>query len=178
MNTDKNKEKRKQRRKQTAEDFTPLWLVDEMLDKLEEHSPDTFTDEEKTYLDPACGNGNILIQVIKRKLKYNSPIQAVSTIYGCDIQLDNIQECRLRILKVIVKYKKIKLTTSDYCEIIKQLVKNIVWTPIAKYKNGSLDYLDEKINAKPFSNYYSNDKCKKILDKIKRENKLKEIAIE
>ena len=136
--------KRKARKKQTAEFFTPLWLVDQMLDKLEEYSPDTFTDVEKTYLDPACGNGNILIQVLKRKLKHAHPVQAISTVYGCDIQKDNIQECRLRLFKVITKHKTAKLTRQEYIEIIKQLAKNIVCTPLSKYPNGSLDYLEEK----------------------------------
>ena len=134
-------EKRRARRKQSAEDFTPAWLVNQMLDKLEHYSPDIFSDPDKTFLDPAAGNGNMLIEVLKRKLKHATPLQAVSTIYGCDIFLDNAVECRLRLLKVVGKYRKEKQTKQQCVEIVKILARNIVHTPLDKYPNGSLDYL-------------------------------------
>lgn len=59
--------RRKNRQKQTAEIFTPPYLVNEMLDKLTEYGPEIW-EEGKTFIDPACGNGNFLIEVLKRKL--------------------------------------------------------------------------------------------------------------
>ena len=50
-------ETRKARQKQTAEIFTPDYLVNEMLDQL----PKTVWEENKTFCDPACGNGQFLI---------------------------------------------------------------------------------------------------------------------
>lgn len=44
--------KRKARRKQTAEEFTPLSLVNEMLDKL---PPEVFQDPSKTFCDNSAG---------------------------------------------------------------------------------------------------------------------------
>lgn len=122
---------RQLRKKQTAEDFTPDSLTGEILDKLQFYAPETFTDETKTFLDPACGNGNLLVQVLKRKIQNgHSPLQALSTIYGCDIMEDNILECRERLLQ---------LTDGEARE---QLIVNrqIRWTPLHLYPKGSLDY--------------------------------------
>ena len=125
-----------ERKGKTAEDFTPSWLVNQMLDKLIHYAPNYFTDPTKTFLDPAAGNGNMLVEVLKRKLANNhSPLQALNTTYGCDIMKDNIQECRERLLN-IVKDNGHTITF----EMAKAVVRNIVWTPLCHYQNGSLDY--------------------------------------
>jgi hypothetical protein len=134
-----NYERRKKRKKQTAEDFTPLFLINEMLDKL----PEEVWEEDKTCCDPACGNGNMLVEVLKRKLKKgHDPLRALQTIYGVDIMSDNIKECRLRLLKLVSKYAEITI------EYIKVVYDNIVFTsttptimhPKGRYPNGALDY--------------------------------------
>ena len=119
---------RQLRKKQTAEDFTPPKLTNEILDKLEEYSPESFL-PDKTFLDPACGNGNLLVEVIKRKiLKGHNPLEALKTLYGCDIMEDNIHECRERLLQ---------LTDGEGKEIVD---RQILWTPLHLYPKGSLDY--------------------------------------
>jgi hypothetical protein len=140
MLAQKNKKIRKERERQTAEIFTPLSLVNEMLDKLEFYAPENFTDPTKTFIDPACGNGNFLIEILKRKLKHTAPAQAVSTIYGVDIMIENIIECRIRLLKVIKEHIK-EVQEEEWIKIIGHLVKNIVHTPLDKYPKGALDYL-------------------------------------
>jgi type I restriction-modification system DNA methylase subunit len=88
----------KDRIKQFGEVFTPLPLVDEILDKL---PPELFKDPEKTFLDPCCGNGNFLVCVLQRKLDNGStPTEALMTIYGVEIQGDNVEECRERLLEI------------------------------------------------------------------------------
>lgn len=88
--------KSKNRIKQTGEVFTPDWLVKEVIDK----SPlDLWTNPAKTMIDPACGSGNFLVEMYKKKIANgSSPLQALQTIYGVDIMPDNIQECRKRLL--------------------------------------------------------------------------------
>jgi len=94
--------KSKKRVKNQGEVFTPEWLVDEMLDKLPQS---LFQDPTKTYLDPACGNGNILIRVLRRKIDNGSaPLQALQTTFGVDIMPDNVQECRKRLFSVAFEY--------------------------------------------------------------------------
>jgi len=109
--------KTKKRIKATGEVFTPDWLVNEMLDKL---PPDLFTDPTRTFIDPACGNGNILVEVIRRKIENGStPYQALSTTYGVDIMEDNIAECRRRVF--IVAYE---LNNNQHDKSWKEPLKN------------------------------------------------------
>lgn len=129
---DPNIEKlREKRRKQTAEVFTPDSLVQEMLDKL----PKEVWKENKTFCDPACGNGQFLIWVLRRKIeKGHKPLDALKNIYGADIMKDNIRECRLRLLKVISDHEKIKE------EHVHFIFQNIVWINSRTHPEGSLNY--------------------------------------
>ena len=95
----------KSRTKETGEVFTPTPLVQEMLDKLPE---EVFTDPTKTFLDPSCGDGQFLAEVLIRKLENNIPYdQALYTIYGVDLMADNIKLCRDRILCNQEQYRHI-----------------------------------------------------------------------
>jgi hypothetical protein len=106
-------ETRAARVKQTAEVFTPPKLVNEMLDKL----PVKMWEENKTFLDPACGNGEFLIWALIRKLQAGHKLlDALKTIYGVELMPDNVLECRVRLLKII-SYFQPKIT-SDYINII------------------------------------------------------------
>ena len=68
---------------------------------------------DSRFLEPACGNGNFLTAILKRKLselrrKYkNSPydyekqaIVAIGSLYGVDIMRDNVEECRERLFSI------------------------------------------------------------------------------
>jgi hypothetical protein len=89
----------KLRIKQTAEVFTPQYLVLEMLDKLEMENPELFTDTTKTFIDNSCGDGEFLGEVVIRKMERSdcSLLQALSTTYGVDLMEDNISECKNRL---------------------------------------------------------------------------------
>lgn len=90
--------KSKERVKSLGEVFTPIELVENMLDRL---PLELWADPSKTFCDPSCGNGNFLVAVLKRKLKAKHTVrQALSSVYGVDIMLDNVEECRERLLKV------------------------------------------------------------------------------
>lgn len=93
--------------KDLGEVFTPSELVNSMLSKLPK---ELWKDETKTFIDPACGNGNFLVEVVKRKIKAGSnKWQALSTTYGVDIMEDNVLECRERLLQVAdVKQKRFR----------------------------------------------------------------------
>ena len=87
-----------ERKKALGEVFTPPELVKIMLDKLPD---EVWSDTSKTFCDPAgCGNGNFLVEVIKRKIEAGlTPARALNTTFGIDIMQDNIDECRERLLK-------------------------------------------------------------------------------
>ena len=89
-------ERDKLRTKATGEVFTPTPLVQEILDQLPQES---FTDPTKTFLDPSCGDGQFLSEVLIRKLEHDIPFeQALSTIYGVDLMPDNVKICQDRLL--------------------------------------------------------------------------------
>lgn len=88
-----------ERIKKTGEVFTPTALVKDILNELEESDSSIFSDVSKTVIDPCCGNGQFLSEVLIRKLQNNISFEnALSTIYGIDIMLDNIDICRNRLL--------------------------------------------------------------------------------
>jgi type I restriction-modification system DNA methylase subunit len=91
-----NVERDKLRIKQNGEIFTPTDLVQEILDTLD---PTLFTDPTKTFLDPTCGDGQFLGEVLIRKMENGIDFEtALSTIYGVDLMEDNVELCRERLL--------------------------------------------------------------------------------
>lgn len=94
-----------------GEVFTPAWVVEAMLDLLEEES---FRIESR-ILEPACGSGNFLVGALVRKLKTvnaryaGSPFElrhngllALMNIYGIELLEDNLQECKENLLEVFL----------------------------------------------------------------------------
>lgn len=99
----------RQRVAERGEVFTAEREVNAMLDLVANEClrPDS------RFLEPACGNGNFLTAILKRKLselrrKYkNSPydyekqaIVAIGSLYGVDIMRDNVEECRERLFSI------------------------------------------------------------------------------
>ncbi len=89
----------KLRVKETAEVFTPTQLVQEMLDKLEESNLELFQNPNKTFLDPSCGDGQFLSEVVIRKMERSGCTleQALSTTYGVELMEDNVKLCKERL---------------------------------------------------------------------------------
>ena len=85
--------------KETAEVFTPTWLVQQILDDLEKQNPKLFNNWEETYMDNSCGDGQILSEIVIRKMERSgcSLEQALSSIYGVELMEDNIKLCRIRL---------------------------------------------------------------------------------
>lgn len=89
-------ERDKLRVKATGEVFTPTELVREILEQM---PIEQFQDPTKTFLDNSCGDGQFLGEVLIRKMENGSTFeQALSTIYGVDIMIDNVDLCRERLL--------------------------------------------------------------------------------
>ena len=101
--------KSKERVSQRGEVFTAEREVNAMLDLVANEClrPDS------RFLEPACGDGNFLSAILKRKLaelrrKYKkSPrdyeklsIVAIGSLYGVDIMNDNVEACRKRLFSI------------------------------------------------------------------------------
>jgi type I restriction-modification system DNA methylase subunit len=93
------------RTKRTGEVFTPTALVQEML----AHIPaENFADSTKTILDPSCGNGQFLSEVLISKLENGIDFAtALGSIYGVDIMQDNVETCKERLLCGLEQYRHI-----------------------------------------------------------------------
>jgi hypothetical protein len=85
--------------KVTAEIFTKTELVIEILDKIELTQPDIFINQDKTFIDNSCGDGQFLSEVVIRKIERSgcSLKQALKTTYGVELMEDNVIECRKRL---------------------------------------------------------------------------------
>lgn len=91
--------------KATGEVFTPTPLVQEVLDNLDQS---LFKDPTKTFIDPACGDGQFLSEVVIRKLENGLTLeQALSTTYGVDLMPDNVVLTRDRLLCGHEEYRHI-----------------------------------------------------------------------
>ena len=114
-------ERDKLRVKETAEVFTPTLLVQEILNNLPQ---ELFEDVSKTFLDPSCGDGQFLSEVVIRKMERSesSLEEALSTTYGVDIMEDNIKLCKERLAG-----------PNPTKEVLDILDKNIVCADALKY---------------------------------------------
>ncbi len=106
--------KSKKRVADHGEVFTPPWLVEAMLDLVKD---ETYRIDSR-FLEPACGSGNFLIPILKRKLaavelkfgkaadfeKHHYALLALMCIYGIELLADNIAECRANMLEVLADY--------------------------------------------------------------------------
>ena len=93
--------KSQERVRKFAEVFTPDWLVRKMVDLL----PEEAFEAGKTVLEPACGEGAFLADILKRKFSRVKPgsdeaFLALSSLYGVEIQADNVAACRRRLLDI------------------------------------------------------------------------------
>ena len=79
-----------------GEVYTPMWVVKKMCDMLGDEKTEAWAVLDKTFLEPACGNGNFLVEIFERKLKLCRDVQdgllALRCIYGIDILQDNVEE--------------------------------------------------------------------------------------
>lgn len=86
--------KSKKRVKEHGEVFTAEREVKAMCDLI--------PDWKGNVLEPACGNGNFLVEIARRKLEAGmTPEEAASTIFGIDILPDNVEEARARLLEIL-----------------------------------------------------------------------------
>lgn len=127
-----------------GEVFTPGWLVDAMLDLVKDESERI----DSRFLEPACGSGNFLVQVLQRKLaavelKYGKSdferrhyaLYALMCIYGIELLEDNIAECRENLLDILADYLEID-ESDDLCRAaLHVLSQNLVHGDALKMLN-------------------------------------------
>lgn len=105
--------KSKQRVADHGEVFTPEWMVRDMLDLVKEESERI----DARVLEPACGEGAFLQEVLRRKLatvqarygksefeRRHYALLALMSIYGIELLADNAQVCRENLLGIFASF--------------------------------------------------------------------------
>ena len=105
--------KSRQRVAERGEVFTAEREVNAMLDLVKQETERI----DSRFLEPACGNGNFLVEILRRKLEvvrrqYQKQLGelelqatiALSSIYGVDIMQDNVEECCQRLLDIVCRW--------------------------------------------------------------------------
>jgi hypothetical protein len=127
--------KSKQRVADHGEVFTPAWLVEAMLNLVKDESERI----DSRFLEPACGSGNFLVQILRRKLaavemKYSQSdferrhyaLLALMCIYGIELLTDNIAECRANLLEIFAEYLSLDPSDDFYLAGFYVLSQNLV----------------------------------------------------
>ena len=127
--------KSKQRVADHGEVFTPAWMVEAMLDLVKDET-ERF---DSRFLEPACGSGNFLVQILRRKLaavelKYGKSdferksyaLLALMCIYGIELLTDNIAECRANVLEIFAEYLNLDESDELYRAASYVLSQNLV----------------------------------------------------
>lgn len=130
----------KQRVVDHGEVFTNPREVNAMLDLVKQETERI----DSRFLEPACGTGNFLAEVMERKLRVvrrdyiNSQLAyeryavlAVSSVYGIDILQDNVEACRERLFGIVDReYSELYKndTKEDFRRTVRYILAcNIVW---------------------------------------------------
>lgn len=127
--------KSKQRVADHGEVFTPAWMVEAMLDLVKAETERI----DSRFLEPACGSGNFLVQIVRRKLaavelKYGKSdferrhyaLLALMCIYGIELLMDNIAECRANMLEILADYLNLDESDELYRAASYVLSQNLV----------------------------------------------------
>jgi hypothetical protein len=127
--------KSKQRVADHGEVFTPAWMVEAMLDLVKDETERI----DSRFLEPACGSGNFLVQVLRRKLaaverKYGPSdferrhyaLLALMCVYGIELLPDNIAECRANLLEIFSEYLNLDPSDDFYRAAVCVLSINLI----------------------------------------------------
>ncbi len=106
--------KTRQRIRDLAEVYTHDREVNAMLDLIPDMFPAVAGGADIKFLEPACGSGNFLVEILRRKLTHVTwtrvgavgcyehwILRALASIYGVDICAENVAEAQKRILEVV-----------------------------------------------------------------------------
>ena len=127
--------KSKQRVADHGEVFTPEWMVEAMLDLVKGETERI----DSRFLEPACGSGNFLVRILKRKLgavelkygkstfeKQHYALLALMCAYGIELLADNIAECRANMLEILGEYLNLDESDDFYRAAANVLSQNII----------------------------------------------------
>lgn len=119
--------KSKQRVADHGEVYTHEREVNAMLDLV----ADQAANPETTFLEPACGSGNFLAEILRRKLQTaaqkhkkiqhdyeRTALLAVGSIYGIELLPDNVVECVARLHEIFAGHYQAAFPKTAKAEVL------------------------------------------------------------
>lgn len=135
--------KSKQRVADHGEVFTPSWLAQAMLNLVKDEAERI----DSRFLEPACGSGNFLLQILSQKLaaaraKYGASrfelthfaLLGLMCTYGIELLADNIEECRANLLGVFAATLNLQRDDELYAAAAYVLEVNLVHGDALTYR--------------------------------------------
>jgi hypothetical protein len=125
----------KQRMTDHGEVFTPPWMVDAMLDLVQQETERI----DSRFLESACGSGNFLVEILRRKLaaveakfsksefdRRHYALLGLMCVYGIELLEDNILECSDNLLQIFAGYLLLGPSDDLYSAAAYVLSQNLV----------------------------------------------------
>ncbi|MDD4848681.1 MAG: SAM-dependent DNA methyltransferase [Bacteroidales bacterium] len=141
--------KSKERVAAHGEVFTAQREINAMLDLVKQETERI----DSRFLEPACGDGNFLIDILRRKMAVvesnrkktrsefeRDACQAVSSLYGIEILEDNTKLCRKRLFdfvkeRYVAHFPDADVSENEFLKSIRFLLeKNIIWGDALTYR--------------------------------------------
>ena len=128
--------------KRRVQDFGEVFTAEREVKAMCDLVSDECNRIDSRFLEPACGNGNFLVEILKRKFErcknWQDGLAALNSLYGIDIQQDNVDECRKRLIAMFVERFGVSI------EALFIVQRNIVCGNTLKMKsigeNGEIDW--------------------------------------
>ena len=142
--------------KQRVEDHGEVFTAEREVKAMCDLVADECMRIDSRFLEPACGEGNFLVEILTRKLdvvtkkyKRNSvdyeknSLLALGSIYGVELLMDNVQACRDRLFKIWDKAYQKAVKKIDRKDMVRESAKYILEKNIICGNALSLHEVDE-----------------------------------
>lgn len=143
--------KSKERVREYGEVFTPIHIVKQMCDMLEDENPNRCVFEPSTtFLEPSCGEGVFIIEILRRKFanckNRNDYTISLNSVYGFELLADNVTKTIANVTLLCEEYFK---PTKKEREIINEHIIQCDSLKILKLLNIYGDMPPKQINILP-----------------------------
>ena len=125
----------RERIRDLGEVFTPDKYVEDMLDLLGQECKNFWANENRVFFEPCCGHGNIVLAIYRRRLqaiyqkamtrRMSKPYlytiaNALNTLWAIDIDTENIETCRMRVLALTLEFLAEKINCKNISTLVSQ----------------------------------------------------------
>lgn len=123
--------KQSDKAREYGEILTPEWMVKDMLDATEPSTSSPST----PILDMCAGTGNFIVEIVQRRcMNTDSPIDAISHAYACELQSNNVTVIRGRIKSILMTAFPNECEDDDTLkQITDRLEKDIICADALEY---------------------------------------------